>query len=95
MENLPRIHDVRHPRRDPNFMKSLLCEPEHFNDRIFFMSMFDDIMWGENDNTEECAQNTIEVSKYARRFPYDRWSFLAPELEKTRYKTCSDKPNRE
>ena len=26
------------------FMKSIQCEPEHFNDRIIFMSMFDEIL---------------------------------------------------
>ena len=44
---------------------------------------------GENDNTEECHQNSVEVGKYARRFHSGHWSFL----EKTWYKTCSDKPN--
>ena len=76
-------------------MKSIQCEPEHFNGGIIFMSMFDDIVWGDNDNTEECDQNAIEVSKYARRFPCGRWSFLGPGLENTWYKTCSDKPQRE
>ena len=76
-------------------MKSFQCEPEHFNGRIIFMSMFHLIVCGENDNTEECNQNAIEVSKYARRFPFGRWSFLGPGLEKTWYKTCSDKPNKE
>ena len=37
-------------------MKSLQCEPEHFNGRIIVMSMHTDIAWGENENTEECAQ---------------------------------------
>ena len=46
------------------------------------MSMFDDILWCENDSTEECAQNAVEVSKYARRFLRGRWSFLGPGLEK-------------
>ena len=50
-------------------MKSFQCEPEHFNGGIIFMSMFDDIMWEENDSKEECAQNAFEVSKYARRLP--------------------------
>ena len=77
------------------FMKSTQCELEHFNGRIIFMSMYNDIMWGENDNTEECVQNAIEVSKYARRFPCCRWSFLGPGLEKTWHKTCYDEPNRE
>ena len=29
------------------FMKSFQCEPEHFADRIIFMSMIDEIMWRE------------------------------------------------
>ena len=77
-----------------NFMKRIQCEHEEFEGRIIFMSMFDDTTWGENDNTEDCAQNAIEVSKYARRFPRDRWSFLGPGPEKTRYKTCFDKHNK-
>ena len=74
-------------------MKSKQCEPEHFNGRIIFMSMFHDIVLGENGNTEECIQNSIKVSKCARRFPCGRWSFLRPGSEKEWYKTCSDKPD--
>ena len=78
------------------FMKSIQCEPEHFTDRIIFMSMFDEILWRENDNTEQCCQNSVEVGKYARRrFHRCHWSFLGTGPEKTWYKTCSDKPNRE
>ena len=76
-------------------MKGMQCEPEHFTGRIIFMSMFDEIMWRENDNTEECDQNAIEDRKYARRFHRGHWSFPGPGLQKTWYKTCSDKPNRE
>ena len=49
-------------------MESIQSEPEHFNGTIIFMSMFDDIGWRE--------------SKYARRFPRGRWSFLGPGSEK-------------
>ena len=28
-------------------MEDQQCEPEHFNDRIIFMSMHNDIVWGE------------------------------------------------
>ena len=31
------------------FMKSIQFEFEHFIDRIIFMSMFDEIMWGKSD----------------------------------------------
>ena len=49
--------------------EGIQCEPEHFNDRIIFMSMKNDIAWRENGNTKTCVQNSIEVAKYARRFP--------------------------
>ena len=52
-------------------MKSIQCEPEHFNGRIIFMSMYNDTARWENGNTEECVQNSFQVSKYARRFPWD------------------------
>ena len=26
-------------------MKGVQCEPEHMNDRIIFMSMFNDLVW--------------------------------------------------
>ena len=29
----------------PNLLKSFQCEPEHFNGRIIFMSMYNDIVW--------------------------------------------------
>ena len=49
----------------------------------------------ENGNTEECNQNSIAVSKYARRFPCGRWSCLGPGSEKKWYKNCSDRPDRD
>ena len=35
-----------------DLMKNLQCEPEHFKDRIIFMSMYNDIAWREEGNTE-------------------------------------------
>ena len=35
-------------------MTDLQCEPEQFKDRIIFMSMFNDIVCGEQGNTEKC-----------------------------------------
>ena len=35
-------------------MRDLQCEPEHFKDRIIFMSMYNDIAWREEGNTERC-----------------------------------------
>ena len=42
--------------------------PENFTGRFLFMSMFDDISCGTQDNTTECLANAKLVSLYARRF---------------------------
>ena len=60
---------------------------------IIFMTMYNDIVWGDFGDTEKCIQNAIKVSKYVRRFPCGRWSFLGLGSEKKWYKTCSDKPD--
>ena len=49
-------------------------------------------LYGEKKgNTEKCVQNSFKGSKYARRFPHGRWSFLGPGSEKKWYGTYSDK----
>ena len=73
------------------FMTELRCEPEQFKDRIIFMSMCNDIVWGEPGNTEKCENNSVTVANNARRFPRGRWSFLGPGSEKKWYGTHSDK----
>ena len=35
-------------------MTEIPCEAEHFTDRIIFMSMYNDIVWREQGNTEKC-----------------------------------------
>ena len=47
---------------------SKMSEPEDFTGRIIFMSMFNDISWGSEDNEQECNANAGLVSVYARRF---------------------------
>ena len=37
-----------------SLMRDLQCELEHFNDRIIFMSMYNDIAWQEKGNKERC-----------------------------------------
>ena len=76
-----------------NLMKDPQCESEQVNDRIIFMSMYNDIVWREEGNTEKCVTNSITLAKYARRFPRGRWSFLGPGSEKKWYGTHSDKPD--
>ena len=77
-----------------NLMKDLQCESEQVNDRIIFMSMYNDIVWREEGNTEKCVTNSITLAKCARRFPRGRWSFLRPRSEKKLYGThYFDKPD--
>ena len=75
------------------FMTELQCEPEQLKDRIIFMSMYNDIVWREQGNTEKCEKISIIVANYARKFPLGRWSFWEPGSEKKWYGTYSDKPD--
>ena len=76
-----------------NLMKDPQCESEQVNDRIIFMSMYNDIVWREEGKTEECVTNSITIAKYARSFARGRWSLLGNESEKKWYGTHSDKPD--
>ena len=44
-------------------------DPEQFQGRIIFMSMFNDIIWRMEDNETECIANSTLVSLFAKRFP--------------------------
>ena len=44
------------------------CEPEQFQGRIIFMSMYNDIAWGERGNRENCIANSFKTKEYARKF---------------------------
>ena len=46
--------------------------PDQFQGRIIFMSTFNDIKWGSEDNEQECNANADPFSIYARRFPPGR-----------------------
>ena len=76
-----------------DLMRDLQCEPEHFNDRIIFMSMYNDTAWRARGIKERCEYNSQTVAHYARRFPRGHWSFLGPGSEKKWYGTYSDKPD--
>ena len=60
------------------FMNDLQCEPEHFNDRIIFMSKYNDICMERTRKQKKCGNNSVTVANYARGFPRGRWSFLGP-----------------
>ena len=78
-----------------DFMSKMSDKPEEFKGRIIFMSMFNDIIWGSQDNEQECESNANFVSIYARRFSRGRWSFFGPGSEKKCYSTYDSKPQGE
>ena len=39
----------------PNMMNEIRCEPETFTGRIIFMSMFNDIDWGNIRSEDACV----------------------------------------
>ena len=63
-------------------MTELKCEPEHFQGRIIFMSMYNDIDLGKRGNKENCIANANKVTEYARKFIRRHWSFPRPGSEK-------------
>ena len=77
------------------FMSKMSIQPEDFTGRTIFMSMFNDISWGSEDNEQECDANANLASIYARRFPPRRWSFLGPGSEKKWYSTHGSRPQGE
>ena len=81
MENIPRGHNVGHPRRDSE------------NDEWYSCQCFMTLHGEKTETTEKCVQNFVKVSKYARRFLCGRWSFLGPGSEKKLCETYSDKPD--
>ena len=67
-------------------------DPSEFKGRIIFMSMFNDISWGSEDNERECNATANLVSVHARRFSPGRWSFLEPGSAKKWYSTHDSRP---
>ena len=74
---------------------SKMSDPSQFKERIIFMSMFNDISWGSQDNEQECIANVSHVTLFAKRFPVGRWSFLGPGSEKKWYSIKIDRPQGE
>ena len=62
---------------------SKMSVPSEFKGRIIFMSMFNDIMWGSEDNEQECDANATLVTLFARRFLPGTWSFLGPDQKRS------------
>ena len=60
-------------------------EPENFEDRIIFMSMFNDIDWTRRGNSEQCISNPEQGKNYAKKFTQGHWTFLGLVSEKKWY----------
>ena len=78
--------------REVQKFMSIMGEPEQFQGRIIFMSMFNDIVVGYGDNETECVVNATLVSLFAKRFPAGRWSFFGPGSETKWYSTNKQRP---
>ena len=75
------------PAEIQKIMAELKCEPEQFQGRIIFMSIYNDIKWRTPGNEENCTANSVNVATYAMRFPHGCWSFLGLACEKKWYGT--------
>ena len=58
-------------------------QPDKIEDRIIFMSMHNDIDWGNAGNEDICMSNSSDVVEYARRFSQGHRSFLGPGTEES------------
>ena len=72
-------------------------EPEKFEDRVIFMSMFNDIGW-TGRNSEKCISNAFQIPKKkktencAKKFSRGYWTFLGSGDEKKWCGTLSYTP---
>ena len=68
-------------------------KPEEFEDRIIFVSMFNDIDWSQGkDNSGDCFSSSQKVRHHAKRSQKAHWSFLGLGDEEKRYGTHDHKP---
>ena len=89
-----RIHISWDSWRDPERSESS-TNPEQFEGRILFMSMFNDIDWTKNWNSLHCILNSKEVRDHAKRFQLGQKSFLAAGNEEKWYGTLVSRKENE
>ena len=87
----PKIHHIAAHQQSAR-VHDQKGEPEQFQERIIFMSVFNDFIWGIKDNEKECIANSTLVSIFEKRFPAGRWSFLRPGSETKWYSTDIERP---
>ena len=67
-------------------------DPDQFEERMKFLSMFNDIDWTKKRNSDVCISIAIKISDYAKESPRGHWSFLGPGYEGKWYATCNCRP---
>ena len=65
-----------------SLMRDLQCDPEQFNDRIIFMSMYSDIAWGEKGNTERVWIQFKNICELCSQIPSRSLVFLGAWIRK-------------
>ena len=70
VKNFPGFTTLQILAEIQKMMTKIQCELEQFKGRIIFMSMYNDIVWGEKGNNELLISNSKTVSGYARSFAH-------------------------
>ena len=70
-------------------------EPEQFQARIIFMSIYNGTVWRDPNNEKVCVANSALVAAYAKKLSSGQRSFLGPGSETKRKATDSCKPGGE
>ena len=64
-------------------MTEIQCEPEQLPGRVIFMSVYNDIVWGEKGNEEMCIADSQIVAECAQIFTHGHWLFLGPDQKRS------------
>ena len=54
----PRFYVIGNSPKDSKNLQDRIFEPENFEDRIIFMTMFNGIEWTKKGHSEQCVSNS-------------------------------------
>ena len=92
MDIFPRLTSLEILQKIQKDLRDRNIEPEKFEDRIIFMSMFNDIEWRKRGNSKKCISNSEQVKNYTKRFSRGHWTSLGLGDGKKWYGTRSFSP---
>ena len=72
-----------------------MSDPEQFQGRIIFMSMFNDIIWRIKDNETVCVANSTLLSLFATKFSARRFVIPRTWIRNEVVSTCNERPQGE